>query len=483
MHALPLLLSATAVVMLSLAVSRLTPNQLVRRKMRLSSGLAAAYLVMHAILSLPPVQGLESQVGPFARLGLVLGVVIFIVSLLVNPLREDRVPEHFPNIVQDAMVIGLFMGGSVLVLGERVLATSAVSAVVLRFALQDTFGNMFAGLAIQTERPFSVGDVIGVGDHRGRVTQITWRATRLENTSGVAMVIPNNVVSKETIVNYSAPTLATRITIPMRVTYDVAPNLVRRAVLEALAADPEVMRVRPPDLLVEKFEDAVIVYHVRAWLTDIQKDSDLRDRVYTAAYYALKREHVDLPSPMPLMVHTAHVVDHGAQRAAVAALLDTVDILMPLSEDQRHRLAALVTDRTYGDGEAIVLEGHEGHSMFIVAGGQVRVLIEPGAHEIAQLSTGEYFGEMSLLTGTPRAATIRAVGDSRLLEISTETFKWLIGDHPEVLAAISHVVALRHVELARRKDAASVPVEPEEEERSLFARISAFFGVGGAGPA
>ena len=83
--------------------------------------------------------------------------------------------------------------------------------MVIGFALQDTLGNAFAGLAIQSERPFHVGDWIRVSDFEGRVAEVTWRATKLRTRTGNFVVLPNNLVSKEAITNFSAPVVSSRL--------------------------------------------------------------------------------------------------------------------------------------------------------------------------------------------------------------------------------------------------------------------------------
>ena len=85
----------------------------------------------------------------------------------LNPLRDDRVPDRFPTIVQDAIIVALFVVVATVVLKEKILAMSAVGAVVVGFALQDTLGNAFAGLAIQVEKPFRVGDWIAIASSKG----------------------------------------------------------------------------------------------------------------------------------------------------------------------------------------------------------------------------------------------------------------------------------------------------------------------------
>ncbi|MEP6783322.1 MAG: mechanosensitive ion channel domain-containing protein, partial [Acidobacteriota bacterium] len=114
-----------------------------------------------------------------ARLTIVLAIVTAAVSLIVNPWRQDRPSDRFPSIVQDFLVIVLFTVIGTVLLREQLLTTSAVGAVVVGFALQDTLGNLFSGLAIQIEKPFRVGHWVQIGEREGQVQEITWRATKL----------------------------------------------------------------------------------------------------------------------------------------------------------------------------------------------------------------------------------------------------------------------------------------------------------------
>ena len=100
---------------------------------------------------------MAARVLSVIQLCMALAIINLIVVAAINPLRADRVPERFPTIVQDTIIIGLFLMVATVVMQEKFLTTSAVGAVVVGFALQDTLGNMFAGLAIQVEKPFRVG--------------------------------------------------------------------------------------------------------------------------------------------------------------------------------------------------------------------------------------------------------------------------------------------------------------------------------------
>ena len=154
--------------------------------------------------------------------------------MLVNPLREDRIPERFPTIVQDVIVFSLFMLVATLVMDEKFLTTSAVGAVVAGLALQDTLGNLVSGLAIQVEKPFQLGHWISMGEWEGEVVEITWRAVKVRTRQGNQVIIPNSELSKSALVNYSEPAAPTRVHIDIGTSYDDPPNRVKAAILEVL---------------------------------------------------------------------------------------------------------------------------------------------------------------------------------------------------------------------------------------------------------
>src|SRR5260221_5083057 len=343
----------------------------------------------------------QKELASFANLALAAALINATVFLLVNPLREDRVPDRFPTILQDAIVIGLILLASTF-LSQQLVTTSAVSAVVIGFALQDTLGNAFAGLAIQSEKPFHVGHWIRVGDFEGRVAEVTWRATKLRTKAGNFVVVPNNIVAKEAITNYSEPAAPTRIEIEVGASYLTAPNAVKAAIGEALANSPRALRTPAPDIVLGAFDSSAIVYRVRFWIEDYERDEAARDQVRTAIYYAFARHEIEIPWPIQVQYERElKDLDPDARVDERDRLLAGVDLFAALGEDQRREIAAATTSRMYGDGEAIVRQGDAGHSMFIIGSGRAAVVLEPEGREVATIERGGYLGEMSLLTGEP----------------------------------------------------------------------------------
>ncbi len=433
----------------TLGIYSFTINRLVRRKLRLSLLLLAAYAILHLVLLWAPAlePATAENIRDFARLGLSAAIINLLVVALLNPLRADRIPDRFPSIVQDAFVIGTFLLVATF-LGDKFLATSAVGAVVLGFALQDTLGNAFSGLAIQSEKPFNIGHWITVGGNEGRVAEVTWRATKLRTKTGNFVIVPNSEVGKAPITNYSEPAAPMRLFVDVGVTYDAAPNHVKAVIKDALANCPLILKAAAPDAMIHDFAGSAITYRVRFWIEDFELDEEAADQVRSSLFYAFRRHKIEIPYPIQIEMSKELPVDHPEVRVAEREkLLATVGLFAPLSAAERATIAGRMTFSEYGDGETIVREGDPGQSMFVVKSGRVKVLLEESRREVAALSRGDYFGEMSMLTGDPRTASVVADGDAMVLEIDADVFRQLAEANPLAVEQVGVAVASRRAEL------------------------------------
>ena len=434
----------------------LTVNRLIRRKLRLSLILLVVYLGVDIADALNLFSAAtQEQLQAFGRLALAAALINAVVFLLINPIRIDRVPERFPIILQDAIVIALILLASTF-LSQQLVTTSAVSAVVIGFALQDTLGNAFAGLAIQSEKPFHVGQWVRVGDFEGRVAEVTWRATKLRTKAGNFAIVPNNIVAKEAIINYSEPAAPMRLEVEVGASYMVPPNKVKAAMMEALRHSSRVLAAPTPDVVLVAFDASAITYRARFWIDDFAADEVSRDEVRTAIYYAFQRHDIEIPFPIQVQYERSFdAPDAASRQAEQEQLLAGVDLFAALPPEARNQVALGAPMAVYGSGETIVRQGEEGQSMFVVLSGAVRVVLEPARDEIARIQRGGYFGEMSLLTGEPRSATVLAVGDVTVAEIGAELFRRVIAAHPDALDKIGMAVAVRRAELDQIRSAAA----------------------------
>jgi len=464
-----------ALVVTSLGLLRATINRHIRGRLLLSAGLFAVFALSELLLrnfALPEqtrllLRDVSPLVMAFAAINLVL-------AFALNPWKINRLPDRFPSIVQDALLILLFGFAATLILGDRILAMTAVGAVVLGFALQDTLGNLFSGLAIQIEKPFRVGDWVAVGGQEGRVSEITWRATKLLTRAGTMIVVPNSIMAKDTITNYSVPTREIRLSVDVAVSYNVPPSVVKSVIREALQNASEISSGREPEIRLIDFAASAMTYRVRFWVDDYDTDDSAPDEVRSYIYYAFRRNNITIPYPIQIEMSPEEGGMANRQATVDPRLIASVPMFAALTEAERAQLLAVGVPVTYGRGEAIVRQAQPGRSLFIIRQGEAGVTLSGTVGEVARLRAGDVFGEMSLLTGEARTATVTAVSDCDLLEIDADGFRRVVVANPSVLERITNVTAARREELARHRESHSVVTATADPEHSFLARVRGF---------
>lgn len=206
------------------------------------------------------------------------------------------------------------------------IGTSAVLSLVLGLALQDTLGNLFAGLSLQLERPYGVGDFIRVGEHEGRVAQMSWRSTRIETFRKEAVTLPNNVIAKEHLINFSRGGQPVAIDLSIGTAYAAAPNFVKQEVLETLREAPLVLNDPPPLVAVSAFGDSAVTYLVRFYVKDYASVPRARDQVLSQLWSRFGRDGIEIPFPQRV-VHLRQPAP--AQRETPEALLGGLELFRP----------------------------------------------------------------------------------------------------------------------------------------------------------
>ncbi len=353
---------------MTLAFRGASVNRHVRGRLLASASAIALYegiAVATTYAQLSP--AIAARLHDVQPLLLAFGLLNGVVALAINPWRMDRLPERFPTIVQDAIVIVLFAIAATFILQERIFATTAVGAVVIGFALQDTLGNLFAGLAIQVEKPFRVGHWVSLAGQDGKVTEITWRATKIRTRAGNFMIVPNSTLAKDIITNYSEPTLETRVEVLVGASYDHPPNEVKAVIRNAVRDEPLLAPGRNPEITIADFAASAINYRVWVWTNDFAAEDHVQDRVRSSIYYAFKRQGISIPYPIQVQINRDDSVGPVRDAVGVAGALSRVEIFQPLTDEQRTELARVARPCLYAAGELVVRQGAAGGSMFCFA--------------------------------------------------------------------------------------------------------------------
>ncbi|BDS08901.1 mechanosensitive ion channel protein MscS [Oceaniferula spumae] len=428
----------------------------------------------------------------------VIALWVFFDRVFFSLYLARRQKVEVPNILRQMLAFVVLLVAVALVLtygyGVKItglLATSGVAAVILGFAMQDLLANVIAGFSIHMTKAYKVGDWLlldGTGD-RAEVREVNWRATRLINNDGVSIELPNSELVKSRITNLNYPNKEHRVRMQVGIDYDQPPNDVKEALLSAVTGANGVLRAPEPVVFLVEFGDSAVIYEIRFWMRQAKLYNRTCDEIRTKIWYELSRRNIRIPFPIqslemrtpnePLRMSTAS--------ASAAEILREATCMSCLSEQQAEMLVKNATKQLFAARECVVREGDHGDSMYVILNGEVEVdlkLSGGSMEKIATLGHGNYFGEMSLMTGEPRSATIRALEDTLVLVISKQCIAPVLQEQPELMESISRQLAKRQTEIealqAEReqsgKKTTPAKKKPEVIHAGLLDKIRDFFG-------
>ena len=389
----------------------------------------------------------------------ILGALFFIAivdryvwDLYFRQKHRVKVPRFLSEVVTliilvIAFVVVLKVGYQVSLTG--LLIAPGILAVILGLAMQDLLGNIMAGLALQFGNVFKDGDWLFVDNKYAQVVDINWRSTRLLTNDAVSIDIPNRELAKMVIVNLSQPKKTHAMRISVNVDYAAPPTRVRDILLHASANAKGVLPDPRPAVYLKNFGEYAVEYEIKFWMTDHTHYNEVCDAIRTNVWYALQRHGIKIPFPIRT-VHVERPVRSKEQKIQTAArmILRRQPLFKNLSDAQLDALLPRGRHAHFGRGEKLIQQGAEGESMFILVHGQANVVVEKNGADthVASLSEGDCFGEMSLLTGEPRSATVLAHTDCEVVEIGKPVLGRSLKENPELLEKLSELLAKRRLE-------------------------------------
>lgn len=430
-------------------------------------------------------------VSVFAVLGSIARSV-FLLGVMSRVAR--RFTRPWPRIHRDLLqaflyfAVGLVALRAVGVEPGSLLATSAVLTAVIGLSLQETLGNLFAGLALQAQPPFSVGDWLQFDngpDGIGRVLEINWRATHLVTIGEVEVIVPNGVIAKAALRNFSRPTPVMRHTTSLVLPDSVAPHRIQNIVLRTLGDLHGVLRTPPPSVLVGPFVERGATYSIRFFVEDFSKIEPIEGELRRRLWYWFRREGIELPPPRSrveaVTAGTAPTSLGDARSAGqprtVIERLQAIDFLFGVGEPVLERLARGTTSALYGPGETIIHQGESGNELFVIEQGTAEVLVDSTGltTSVARLTPGQFFGEAALLRDEQRSATVIATSECQLLVISASAFRAAAEMDPSIVERLTAKLAARLTELSRAVSEQGDVAEEERRSLQLIERVKRFF--------
>ena len=350
---------------------------------------------------------------------------------------------------------------------------------MIALALQDTLGNIFAGLGLQAGKAYRAGDWLIIDGKHLEVVEIHWRSTRLRNNDAVTFDIPNNQLAKATIVNLYQPTRVHAMRVSVTIPYTVPPNRVKQALLKAASSATGVLAEPAPFIFLMNFGDSGISYELRFWLDDGGRYPKIIDGVRTNVWYELNRQQIEFAFPVRLVEMQTHI-ETDQEGADATNLLLRQPLFSGMQAEELQVLSQSAIHLRFGKGEKIIEQGKPGKSMYILAGGSAEVRVEHDGElvPVGRLDEGDCFGEISLLTGEPRTATVVAESDCEVVKIEKSAMRTLLVQQPRLAETLSETLAARRSILEAEINAfrTNQTIAPSTATKETFlARLRQFF--------
>lgn len=422
-------------------------------------------------------------------MALVVAIVRFINSFVFGAVLRKTSSYELSNLLRNVLAIVVYIVAFFVIFKAQyptvdlaaLFTTSTIIGVVIGLALQDTLGNLFAGIALQADQPFQIGDVISIPTKgAGVVEDVSWRGVKIRTFQNKFVIISNSVIGKEAIEVAPRENLNAR-TVNFSTLYSDSPAKTIHIVRDAVRHIENVSPKMRPVVRIRNLGDNGIEWEVKYWLEDYAKFNDTDALIRQRVWYVFQRERVGFGCP----IHTVQIENKVQDNASgkntddIFERLSGISLFAPLTDEETEKLTAAALVRIFAPNEAIVRRGEDGGSMFVVHRGAVRVqLLENGAPKtLTTLNEGDIFGEMGLFTGESRTADVVATQETEVLEIDNSAVKPLLEANPHLVEALSRTIAERHAVLARNDGKEKNRIAVEEESTGIFNSIKKFFGL------
>ena len=408
--------------------------------------------------------------------------------LFIEDYLVEKQEKYIPRILRVIILLfGLALTGLILlrmVLNVDPLALIAlptVATAVVGFALKDAIARLVSG--INLGRLIHIGDWVTLMDKEGVVTDIAIGYITIRTRAYDYVMLPNNIISESKIINHSRPESLCARYILVEANYAHPPMQVKRILTQAASAVPGVVADPTPISFIKEFKESGIAYKLKFYLTDYAHLDRIEGEVMAYVWYAFQRNGIEIPYPQRV-VHMTQAPDLTALRTIELAGIEegfrAIDFLALLDAPALHSLAEQAQKRVYLPGELIVREGEPGEELFVVMEGEADVLIKTGEQSthVATIKKGQFFGEMSLLTGAPRSATVQANSQLTVAVVGKNAMSQVISRNLSLADQFGTILAARQSHLASTRETADRAAKLRSgagDGQSLTARILKFF--------
>ncbi len=410
----------------------------------------------------------------------------FLKNKILNQLNID--PANRETL---ANVISYFSGAILFILllqyfGVNISTLAVIGGGLglgLGFGLQDITKNFVSGLILLFERPIKPGDFLEMEGIKGYIQEISTRSTLITTQDGAEVFIPNSFFTNHRFTNWSYSSFTARIRIKASVAYGSDLVIVTELLLRSAYQESRVLSDPSPEVLFMGFGDNSLDFELRAWINPIDEEPEIRSNLNFTIEYLFRQNNISIPFPqrdiwvrnspdLPLVKNSVghtngenkELTDSQKLKASVNKInlvkppqltvkdmLLKVDYFKNLNALEIRKLIQVGYQRNLEPEEILFKENQAGDAFYIILSGSVEVYVEKINKHLANLDSGSFFGELSLMLGLPRTATVKAREKTILFGINQENFKKLLMYNPDLYNVIITTLTERKNELKERQ--------------------------------
>jgi small-conductance mechanosensitive channel/CRP-like cAMP-binding protein len=418
-------------------------------------------------------------------------VVLLCLAKLVNYLIIDvylliHTQREVPSFVRDTVRLVVYLAAGIISLRlvfkidlSAIVTTTTVITATIAFAMQSTLANALSGFSIQTDNLLARQNWISIKEKNifGEIVNVGFRYTTLRNPDNYLILVPNSVIMQNIVTYHGSKETDNKpaFQVDIMLGYDMPPEKAKILLLQVLLDDSEVLDRPEPVVRLLALNDSGITYQLRFFIDDPSGRIRVQDAFYTRVWYAIDRAGYSFPFPHRQIVTSEAKQPFEFSRRHIATELRRSELFVILEDDTITALADQVPVKVFGPGEIVVHKNDGGSSLFIVIKGALEVLADGAI--VGSIQEGSFFGEMSLLTGEPRRATVRATSEVWLAEVTKELLEPILVSNPSVLEKLSSILAEREagtiLSQTTSDDSAATPLHREDylQRLKLFFRM------------
>ena len=336
---------------------------------------------------------------------------------------------------------------------SALLTALGVTSLVVSLALQDTLSGIASGFTLLADQPFSTGDWIESDDVEGRVIDVNWRATRIQDRNGDLVVIPNGQLAKATIVNFDQPSRLHRVKVSVQIDRSAPPTTAIAMLVDAARSPPGIVEDPPPFAQVTQIADPVVDYETSMWIDDYSLAPQVKADFGALVWYLSYRHDVPLPNPAQDVYFfdgAKAAIESRVTAAEVRQRIADISLVAALDNDALDKLAAVASINQYRSGETIIEEGTQ-RDLLLMHSGRARLILRRADLEdlnVVDIEAGEAFGVLSESPVSDRALVV-ATTDCEVLRIPPEGAGRAIAIAPDLANVLDQLAATRRRRIER----------------------------------